>query len=64
MGIVSDVDAAFMLPMISHKNVQINENEGTDNSDVVKHDLKHLEFEERKIVPKMLYEERKTFFSE
>ena len=61
MGIVSDVATAFTLPIISHKNVQINEIEVTDNSDGVKHDLKHLEFEGRRIVSEMLDEERETF---
>ena len=53
MGIVSDIAAAFTLPVIPARNAQTHE--------IEKHDLKNLKFNENESVSKMLFEEKETF---
>ena len=61
MGQVSDVASAVTLPIIPNKCVEINEIDVNENVDGVKHDLNHLNLEEREIVSNMLSEERDVF---
>ena len=66
MGIVSDIATAITLPAITlpvipERNAQMHEIEITENSDDVKHDVKHLTFNENESVSKMLFGEKETF---
>ena len=62
LGQISDVAAAFTLPVIPNSG-QVNEigTESEKGNLEVTHDLEHLSPEQKEIVAKMLYEEREVF---
>ena len=63
LGQVSDIAAAYTLPVMPAKSIEISEIEVKEESEGggLKFDLEHLEPEQREIAAKMLYEEKDVF---
>ena len=62
MGQISDISAAFTVPLIQ-RNVNVNQInvENDDKGNTVMHNLEHLTAEQRKIVSTMLSQEQDVF---